>query len=296
MISAPSTADRLAVIALASALGRRPCVEPDYPGRLARSLGPAALPVLFGAGDRTLLASGGIAIVGSRDAGEARLAFARDLAAAAARGEVAVISGAAKGVDENAMRSALEFGGRAVGVVADHLDRRIREPSARQPLADGRLVLTTPYSPAAGFSVRTAMGRNKVIYGLADIAVVVASAYREGGTWSGAIEAIGLGATPVFIPDVEDDDALAALRERGARELPFSSVPEVLKSHAIGGWWRCPQAHRSKPPCSGGQNGCNRRRADAGRSSRLTARRSSSADGLVAAYSPSEWDAGRHPS
>jgi predicted Rossmann fold nucleotide-binding protein DprA/Smf involved in DNA uptake len=34
------------------------------------------------------------------------------------------------------------------------------------------------------------MGRNKLIYGLADFGVVVSSDYKTGGTWSGAVEAL----------------------------------------------------------------------------------------------------------
>jgi len=42
----------------------------------------------------------------------------------------------------------------------------------------GRLALLTPYSPTGAFRP-AAMGRNKVIYGLADFAVVVSSDYRR---------------------------------------------------------------------------------------------------------------------
>ena len=54
---------------------------------------------------------------------------------------------------------------------------------------DGRLVFISPYDPAAGFSVRHAMQRNKIIYALADAALVVASDFEKGGTWAGAIAA-----------------------------------------------------------------------------------------------------------
>jgi len=68
-------------------------------------------------------------------------------------------------------------------------------------LLDGQLVLLTPYAPTAGFSVGAAMGRNKVIYGLADFAVVVSSDYQAGGTWAGAVEALKAGWCPLFARD-----------------------------------------------------------------------------------------------
>jgi predicted Rossmann fold nucleotide-binding protein DprA/Smf involved in DNA uptake len=112
---------------------------------------------------------------------------------------VAVVSGGARGTDRLAMEAAIEAGGKAFGVLADSLERTIRQPDLRQLLLDARLVLVTPYAPAAGFSVGAAMGRNKIIYGLADVAVVVSSDYRQGGTWAGAVEALKAGWCPVFV-------------------------------------------------------------------------------------------------
>ena len=42
------------------------------------------------------------------------------------------------------------------------------------------------------------MGRNKIIYGLAEFAVVVSSDFQTGGTWAGAVEALKAGWCPVF--------------------------------------------------------------------------------------------------
>jgi len=45
-----------------------------------------------------------------------------------------------------------------------------------------------PFDPAAGFNVGNAMQRNKIIYALADAALVVNSDFNKGGTWTGAVE------------------------------------------------------------------------------------------------------------
>jgi predicted Rossmann fold nucleotide-binding protein DprA/Smf involved in DNA uptake len=45
------------------------------------------------------------------------------------------------------------------------------------------------------------MGRNKLIYGLTDFAVVVSSDFQSGGTWAGAVEALKAGWCPVFARD-----------------------------------------------------------------------------------------------
>ena len=122
------------------------------------------------------------------------------------------MSGGARGTDRLAMGAALDAGGIAFGVLADSLERTVRQPDLRQLLLDGQLVLLTPYAPTAGFSVGAAMGRNKVIYGLADYAVVVSSDHQTGGTWAGAVEALKAGWCPVFARD-------GAAVPKGNREL-----------------------------------------------------------------------------
>jgi len=203
-------------------------IEQEYPARLRRVLGPGAPPVLFGAGDRSTVSIGGVAIVGSRKASSGALAFTSDLGCAVARARSCVISGGAAGIDRTAMTSAHEAGGPVVGVPADHLDRLIRGPSTRAALADGQLALVTPYMPSTGFSVRTAMGRNKLVYALADVAIVVTTAKGEGGTWAGALETLDRGAPPLFVRRASDEPGTEALAVLGATPLPFDTVPETL--------------------------------------------------------------------
>lgn len=203
-------------------------LDETYPPKLRDRLTDNAPPLLFGAGDITVAGQGGLAIIGSRDADEEALEFAKGVAQAAARGGLTVVSGAARGVDSAAMHGALDHGGAVVGVVPDSLEKRIREPQIRSWLADGQLCLMSPYAPQSSFSVGTAMGRNKLIYALADAALVVSATDGSGGTWSGAIEALKSGWTPVL---VRRGDGLASgnrrLIERGAQVFP-QCAPESL--------------------------------------------------------------------
>ena len=123
--------------------------------------------------------------------------------------------------------------GRVLGVLADSLQARIRKANVRTLMADDRVCLVTPYHPTSGFSVGTAMGRNKLIYGLADLTVVVASASGSGGTWAGATEALskGYGAVAVYRGPGEGvgNGELEAL---GA--TPLKAVDDVLGLIASG--------------------------------------------------------------
>ncbi len=187
-------------------------VDEHYPKKLRDTLKHQAPTVLFGAGDPRLLCRGGVAVIGSRNIDGAGTAFAQEVGRKAAAARLPVISGGARGTDRLAMGAALEAGSKAVGVLADSLERTVRQPDLRQLLLDGQLALLTPYAPTAGFSVGAAMGRNKVVYGLADFAVVVSSDYQTGGTWAGAVEALKAGWCPVFARD-------GANVPRGNREL-----------------------------------------------------------------------------
>jgi DNA processing protein len=202
-------------------------VDSDYPPRLRASLGAAAPPVLFGAGERDLLAAAGLAVVGSREAPPDALSFAAELGRAAAAGGMAVVSGGARGVDLEAMTGALSAGGRGVAIVAEQLERRVREPSTRAALSDGTLAIASPYAPGAGFTVRGAMGRNKIVYGLAVAAVVVTAREGQGGTWAGAVEALRGGTLPIFVRGPLDPGShpLVAL---GAKQLPWTRPPARL--------------------------------------------------------------------
>jgi predicted Rossmann fold nucleotide-binding protein DprA/Smf involved in DNA uptake len=213
--------------------------DEQYPAKLRDTLKHQAPTVLFGAGSLPLLRRGGIAVIGSRNIDEAGTAFAQEVGRKAAAARLAVISGGARGTDRLAMGAALDGGGIAFGVLADSLERTVRQPDLRQLLLDGQLVLLTPYAPSAGFSVGAAMGRNKVIYGLADFAVVVSSDFQTGGTWAGAVEALKAGWCPVFAREgANAPKGNGELLKLGAAPLAegalsqISDLPAWLGQHA----------------------------------------------------------------
>jgi predicted Rossmann fold nucleotide-binding protein DprA/Smf involved in DNA uptake len=228
-------------------------VDARYPARLRERLGPDAPPLLFGAGDPALLGRGGIAIVGSRDADEAAIAFTERLAGAAAGSDTQIVSGAARGVDQVAMRAAFARGGHVVGALPEGVERRIRDVETRTALGDGQAVLVSPYHPAAGFSAGAAMARNKLIYATADVAVVVSSARGTGGTWEGATEAIKAGWVPVLVrDDVSVPDGNRELIQRGGWALAPDAIGESVTAADLVAAAR-PSARVAEEPAPYGQ-------------------------------------------
>lgn len=159
-----------------------PGMTRNTPPVLRKKLNHQAPVLLYGFGNPILQQQGGLAIVGSRHASDSLVEVARRLANGCAREGWTVISGGAKGVDRAAMLGAPEEGGTCVGVLAADLARIAASPSLRDYLLGDKLCLISPYHPKSGFTVGNAMGRNKVIYALAEFALVMACEEGRGGT------------------------------------------------------------------------------------------------------------------
>jgi predicted Rossmann fold nucleotide-binding protein DprA/Smf involved in DNA uptake len=204
-------------------LGR---ADERYPSRLRSRLKGSAPALLYGVGEPRLLDEGGLAIVGSRDADAAATSFTEEIAGRCAVAGLTVISGGARGIDAMAMETALERGGRVVGVLADRLARAAVSKPYRGALRAGRLALWSPYDPDAGFSVGNAMGRNRHIYALSDAALVVSATEAAGGTWAGAVENLKRQWVPLYVRSGEQaPPGNRLLVDQGGRPVSSTSLP-----------------------------------------------------------------------
>lgn len=196
--------------------------DPHYPQHLKARLRDDAPPVLYGCGDISLLETGGLAVIGSRDADEAEMDYAKQVGHLSAKAGKALISGGARGIDQSAMQGAANAQGWVCEVMAEKLERAALDHQRRADLMENRLVLLSAYDPNAAFNVGHAMQRNKLIYALADAALVVASDYNRGGTWAGAIEQLEkMHLVPVYVRSSgKASKGLSALLEKGALAWP----------------------------------------------------------------------------
>lgn len=196
--------------------------DSTYPQRLKARLKESSPALLYGCGEREILESGGLAVVGSRHVDEALTEYTQEIGRLAASARRTLVSGGARGIDQAAMRGALESGGRVVGVLADGLERASMNREHRGWLLEGELTLISPYDPSAGFNVGHAMQRNKLIYALADAALVVSSDVSKGGTWAGATEQLErLRFVPVYVRSSgAGSKGLDALKKKGALSWP----------------------------------------------------------------------------
>jgi DNA processing protein len=151
--------------------------EADYPVRLSRI--DAAPPLIALRGHLPVLQRSTVAIVGSRNASAAGLAFAERLTRGLAEAGFVIVSGLARGIDVRAHQTSRDSG--TVAVLAGGLDRIY--PAEHQPLlesllARGAAVSEMPFGwEARG---RDFPRRNRIISGLADGVVIVEAAQRSG--------------------------------------------------------------------------------------------------------------------
>jgi len=204
--------------------------DEEYPQRLKKVLGRNSPPLFFGIGARYFLSTGGVALVGSRDISKEGQEATQSISMSCAERGITLISGGARGVDQTAMQSALEAGGKVIGVLANDLARTSVTRICREYIEEEKLVLLSPFNPNARFQVWNAMSRNKVIYGLSDAAVIISSSNGKGGTWEGAIENLRKWHIPLFVRKDSSLPGNHELIDKGAFPLPEEvyNNPDVL--------------------------------------------------------------------
>ena len=198
--------------------------DEEYPQAWLERLRGKAPPVLYAAGALELLNQPGVGVVGSRDVSSEGQEIAKEAAERIASLGRTLVSGGARGVDQLSMNAAFQAGGCVVGILADSLVRKLKKSDVRQAIYEGQTVMCTPYNPDAPFSVGNAMGRNKLIYAMADLTLVVACEPGKGGTWQGAKETLEKNFGRVAVWQGPGEGAgNAQLKEA----IPISSIEEL---------------------------------------------------------------------
>jgi len=198
--------------------------DTGFPRRWKERLKSLAPAVIFGAGPAELLDRPAVAIVGSREITEELGELGNSIGQRVAQAGMMVVSGGARGSDRVGMQGALLDEGYAAGVLPADLSRLSKQCDVREFIADGKLCLVTQVNPGAGFSVGNAMARNRLIYALSDLAIIIATKAGSGGTWAGATENLKYRWAPMAVwtgPDAPGGNT--ALVEQGV--FSFSELP-----------------------------------------------------------------------
>lgn len=194
-----------------------PITHKDYPKLLKDNLKFNAPTVIYTKGNKSLLQSPSIAIVGSRNADSKSLSFTDSIAKKAAVEEKVVVSGFAKGVDRQALDSALIANGKSIIVLPQGI--MTFGSGFKQyfkHIAHGNVLVMSSFAPKAPWSVEFAMSRNPIIYGMAS-EIFVAQSDDKGGTWAGVIDGLRK-KRPIYVryPEKNEKNANLLLIQKGA--------------------------------------------------------------------------------
>ncbi len=222
-----------------------PITHKDYPRLLKDNLKFNAPTVIYTKGNKSLLQAPSIAIVGSRNADAKSLSFTDNIAKKATNENKVVVSGFAKGVDRQALDSAVGINGKSIIVLPQGI--MTFGSGFKQyfkHIAQGRVLVMSTFAPKAPWSVEFAMARNPIIYGMSS-EIFVAQSDDKGGTWSGVIDGLRKN-RPIYVryPEKKEKNANLLLIQKGAFAVDFfgnclklsseeQKTPEQLKKEKL---------------------------------------------------------------
>ena len=190
----------------------------EYPDSLNCLLGGSPL---YAIGNVRLLGKKAIGVCGSRDASASALKWAYSFGREAARHQVVVVSGYARGVDRKAHRGVLEAGGATIAVLPEGINH-LRVTEELRPLAnpEKNFLAISMFEPDAPWKTWRAMERNKLIVALS-AGLFVIEARERGGTINAAYEAIRQGKPLYAVAYTKDLPG----REGNRKLLAGSAIP-----------------------------------------------------------------------
>ena len=201
-----------------------PITSPEYSKTLKSNLKTTHSPaVLYIKGNKKILEEKSIAIVGSRDASQTALKFTDNIAKLASKEFKVVVSGFAKGVDKQALDSAISYKGQSIIVLPQGIMTfGSGFKNYYKQIIDGDVLVLSTFFPKAPWKAELAMARNPIIYGLAD-EIYVAESSEKGGTWSGVVDGLRKG-RKIFVrtPELNEKNANLILIQKGAVPVDFN--------------------------------------------------------------------------
>jgi DNA processing protein len=211
-----------------------PITSSEYSKTLKQNLKATHSPaLLYVKGNKQILHEKSIAIVGSRAAEGKSLEFTDNIAKLASKEFKVVVSGFAKGVDKQALDSAIKYKGQSIIVLPQGITTFSSGfKTYYKQIVDGDVLVLSTFHPKAVWSAGLAMARNPIIYGLAD-EIFVAESSEKGGTWSGVIDGLRKG-RKIFVrnPEPNEKNANILLIQKGAIAVDYNGVEKASKNYS----------------------------------------------------------------
>jgi len=203
-----------------------PIISPAYSKTLKENLKAAHAPaLLYVKGNKQIMHEKSIAIVGSRSASDKSLEFTDNIAKLASKEYKVVVSGFAKGVDKQALDSAIIYKGQSIIVLPQGIMTfGSGFKKYYKQIVDGDVLVLSTFFPKAPWKAELAMARNPIIYGLAN-EIYVAESAEKGGTWSGVVDGLRKN-RKIYVrkPELNENTANNLLIQKGAIAVDFNGI------------------------------------------------------------------------
>lgn len=207
-----------------------------YPKSIKKKLKSNSPPILFCKGYLPLLNSLNISIVGSRNIDDSTLILTKELSKNLSDLGYNIVSGYAKGVDTNAHLGALEANGTTTVVLSLGINNVSIKKDFKLFDWQNKTLFISQFLPFERWSGRNAMTRNKVVCGLSDAVIVIASGPekdakgRMSGTFDAGKSSLNMN-IPVFVlsPSVIENAPIGNEQLIRAGGIEFRNGTELIE-------------------------------------------------------------------
>jgi DNA processing protein len=223
--------DKVRTMTLGDLLAGKREIVPGQQARFGFEVEGFALP-LWCAGDVELVKKRAVSIVGTRDVSQLGAARARRLAKELSGEGVVVFSGLAKGVDTEALQSAIRSGGKVVAVIGTPIDKAYPAENKRlQEEIYTEHLLVSQFRPGQRVFPSHFPARNKLMAALSDATAII-EAGETSGTLHQAAECERLGRWLFIAQAVMDNASLTWPRKFAKYEKcrVLRSVTDILSA------------------------------------------------------------------
>lgn len=201
--------------------------DDNYPQVLLQTMKKRAPLYIFYSGDITLV-SEGISIAGLVEVTKKERMYIKKLVDKAKEEQLLFLSNDTRGVDEIALRYALQQGCLSACFVCHDFINKQQE--YRRYLKSKQLVLLSTVDPLKHFTVTNAIDRNSYVCGLSTYQIIISSKVNNGATWFTALQNIHQRWT---IPLVVDNDMVGNMRLLDMGAVPLTTK-DILSNRSFG--------------------------------------------------------------
>ena len=216
--------------------------EDDFPVSLTKHLKKRAPLYLFYCGDIRIV-NEGISLMGLVKVTKKDRLYTKRLIDKAIDENYVYVSHDSKGIDNVALRYALNHGCNCVNFVCERLTAKQKTYS--RFIKSGQLVMLCAEDPNSYFDVTNAIDRNTYVCALSKYQIVVSSTINNGATWFTALQnlhnkwtiplaiegiylgndrLLDMGVTPIFTDDLLSSDSFDAIYEKNKKEVENNEV------------------------------------------------------------------------